>query len=83
MLNKSFDQSVTETRALIVAGEIHPASLIDLARNRLRRLGEWPESAVKADQIAAARAVLVEGARITAEFNAARYGRNGPERRAA
>lgn len=71
-MNKPFEQSAAEIRALIAAGTIHPGALIGLAQNRLRRLAEWSESDLKPRLIAEARAVLAEGRAITAEFNAAR-----------
>lgn len=68
-VNKSFEQSVTDARALIAAGAIHPAHLIDLARNRITRLQEWNHPA---EWMQRALDILAEGKAITAEFNAAR-----------
>lgn len=68
-VNNAFEKSVTRTHALIAAGTIHPAALIDLARNRIMRLREWchpPELMQRAQD------VLAEGKAITAAFNAAR-----------
>lgn len=68
-VNKTFEQSVTDTRALIAAGTIHPAALIDLARNRIMRLQEWNHPA---EWMQRALDVLAEAKAATAAFNAAR-----------
>ena len=80
MTTPDFDSSAAACRAAIAAGTIHPASLADLARNRLRRTaeardatgdsGSWRDLHDSAE--AAALSVLAEGKAATAAFNAGR-----------
>lgn len=80
MTTDDFNRHAAARRAAIARGEIHPASLTDLARDRLRRIAEardatrngpgWRAQHDSAE--AAARAVLTEGIAATATFNAAR-----------
>ena len=80
MTSADFDRHAAARRAAIEAGTLHPASLADLARNRLRRIaeardatgdsGSWRDQHDRAE--AAALAVLAEGKAATAAFNAGR-----------
>ena len=80
MNTPDFDGSAAACRAGIEAGTLHPASLADLARNRLRRIaeardatgdsGSWRDQHDSAE--AAARAVLAEGLAGAAAHNASR-----------
>lgn len=71
-MNKPFEQSVTETRALIAAGTLHPGSLVSLAQTRIMRLREWTPGDLRDRLTAQARAALHEGKALCAELNAAR-----------
>ena len=80
MTTPDFDSSAAACRAAIAAGTIHPASLADLARNRLRRIAEARDATGDSGSwrdlhdaaTAAALAVLAEGKAATAAFNAGR-----------
>lgn len=77
MTTEEFNRHAAARRADIANGILHPASLIGLAQDRLRRIAEsrdarpdWRDLHDAAT--AAALAVLAEGKAATAAFNAGR-----------
>lgn len=77
MTTEEFNRHAAERRTAIANGILHPASLIGLAQDRLRRIAEsrdarpdWHDQHDAAT--AAALAVLAEGKAATAAFNAGR-----------
>ena len=77
MTTEEFNRHAAARRADIANGILHPASLIGLAQDRLRRIAEsrdarpdWHHQHDAAT--AAALAVLAEGKAATAAFNAGR-----------
>lgn len=71
-MNKPFEQSASEARAMIAARIIHPGSLVSLAQNRIMRLKEWHPGDLRDRLTAEALSVMAEGRQLVAEFNAAR-----------
>lgn len=82
MTTEEFNRHAAARRADIANGTLHPASLIGLAQDRLRRIaksrdatGNGPGWRAQHDSAeAAARAVLTEARAATAAFNARRAG---------
>ena len=77
MTTEEFNRHAAERRTAIANEILHPASLIGLAQDRLRRIAEArdarPEWRDQHDAAtAAALAVLAEGKAATAAFNAGR-----------
>ena len=77
MTTEDFNRHAAERRTAIANGILHPAGLIGLAQDRLRRIAEsrdarpdWRDQHDAAT--AAALAVLAEGKAATAAFNAGR-----------
>lgn len=72
-MKKSFEVSVARAKDLIEKNVIHPASLLDLARNRLMRLREWADgSDYHNSLVAEAEEVLYEAKALVEAFNKAR-----------
>ena len=77
MTTEEFNRHAAARRADIANGILHPASLIGLAQDRLRRIAEARDARPEwRDQhnaaTAAALSVLAEGKAATAAFNAGR-----------
>ena len=77
MTTEEFNRHAAARRADIANGILHPASLIGLAQDRLRRIAESRDSRPDWRDLhdaatAAALAVLAEGKAATAAFNAGR-----------
>lgn len=72
-MKNSFAVSVANAKDLIEKNVIHPASLLDLARDRLMRLREWADgSEYHNSLVAEAEQVLYEAKALVKAFNEAR-----------